>query len=198
MSEGMDLQFVRENYRRMSDDELIRLATLEAGNLTPEAQAVIKEEINRRNLGSNIIKGVEAQHKSYTLADVDGYCELIRNLECPVCGSSSSKLNATTSMEVKSFIVFTHHRKETKVACPDCLNKQNNSALLKSVLLGWWGLPWGIVRTIQAINLNLESKKLNKAEEPNKYLRAFTLARIGKVEAFKDNKEELQEIIKYP
>jgi hypothetical protein len=38
MSDGIDIQFVRENYQRMSDDELVRVATQDAAGLTPESQ----------------------------------------------------------------------------------------------------------------------------------------------------------------
>jgi hypothetical protein len=42
------------------------------------------------------------------------------------------------------------------------LLRQNEPAILKglpytllSVFLGWWGIPWGIIRTIQVLNTNL-------------------------------------------
>jgi hypothetical protein len=46
MSTGIDIQFVRENYQRMTDAELIQSATTDAVGLTPEALEVVKEEIS--------------------------------------------------------------------------------------------------------------------------------------------------------
>lgn len=195
MSKEIDIQFVRENYQRMTDNELIRVATQDAAGLTPEAQEIVKEEIERRKLDAGIIKSVYAQNKSYTIAEIDEYCNLTRNLSCPVCGTSSAMLNATMTSEVISLILFTQYRQQLKVACPACLDKANNSALTKTIILGWWGIPWGFIRTIQAIGHNIKSKKNNHLVASNDYLRSFVLSRIGQFEAHRDNKEMLQKII---
>lgn len=195
MSTGIDIQFVRENYQRLTDDELIRVATQDAAGLTTEAQEVVKEEIERRNLDTNIIKGVAAQNKNYTVQEIDTYCDIVQKLNCPVCQSSSQKLNATLTGEVVSFIFFTQYKKKIKVACPNCLDKASNSALTKTATLGWWGIPWGVIRTPQAIALNLKSKRTNHLQGHNNYLRSFTLSVIGELETYKDNKEKLQQIL---
>jgi hypothetical protein len=136
-----------------------------------------------------------AQNRTYTIQEVDNYCELIRGLNCPSCGASHTKLNATMTSEVMSFIVLTHYSKKLKVACPDCLDKANNNALTKSVLIGWWGFPWGIIRTIQAIGHNTKGKKTNRLETPNNYLRSYVLSKMGQLESYRDNKQKLQQII---
>jgi hypothetical protein len=61
MSTGIDIKYVQETYQRMTDDELIRVATQDAYNLTPEAMEVVKTEIKKRGFDENIPKGVEAQ-----------------------------------------------------------------------------------------------------------------------------------------
>lgn len=194
MSQGIDLAFVRETYQKMSDTELERVATQDAAGLTPEAQEIVKEEIRRRNLSTTIIKGVQAQNKRYTIAEIDAYCELIRDLGCPSCGSDS-KLNGTLLNEVVSIVILTHYEKKVKIACPDCLDKASSGAIAKTAVLGWWGIPWGIVRTIQAISRNISNKRIHHLEEPNKYLRDFVLARIGQLETYRNDKERLRRIV---
>ena len=66
---------------------------------------------------------------------------------------------------------------------------------LLSAVLGWWGIPWGIIRTPQAIALNLKSKRTNHLQDHNNYLRSFTLSVIGELETYKGNKEKLQQIL---
>jgi len=195
MSLGLDPAVVRETYQRLTDAELTRVATQDAAGLTPEAQEIVQEEIKRRGLDISIVRGVQAQNRKYTIAEIDAYCELVRALDCPLC-ASYVKLNATMTNQVVSVIVMTHYKKKVVVACPDCLDKANTNALTTSVLAGWWGIPWGIIRTIQAINGNIASKKTNHSEEPNKYLRGFVLGKIGEMEAYKDNKEKLRELIR--
>jgi hypothetical protein len=195
MSNGIDIEFVRETYQKMTNDELIRVATSDAAGLTPDAQEVVKEEIIKRRLDTNIIKGVQAQNKEYTLAEIDRYCEMVRDLDCPSCGSSEQRLNGTLTSQVTSFILFTSYKKELMVACPDCLDKKNNKALTVSLTLGWWGIPWGIIRTIGAIRGNIKSKKTNRVKGVNNHLRSFIFAKMGQVETYRNDKEKLQEII---
>jgi hypothetical protein len=195
MSTGIDISFVQETYQRMTDDELIRIATQDAYGLTPEAMQVVKAEIKKRGLNDNIYRGVEAQNKTYSIAEVDTYCDIVSKLSCPSCGNTTERLNATMTGEVMSFIFFTTYNKKIKIGCPHCLDKANNGALTKTALLGWWGFPWGIIKTIQSIALNLKSKRTNHSLDHNDYLRSFTLETIGELEAYKDNKEKLRQIV---
>jgi len=195
MSSGIDKEMVREHYQRMSDKDLVRELTNDATGLTLEAQEIVKDEVKRRKLDSNIIRGVEAQQKNYTIQEIDKYCELIQKLPCPKTGSTSEKLNATLTAEVMSFILFTNYKKKIVVGSPDVLDKANNDALTKSAILGWWGFPWGIIRTIEAININTKNKRTNRLGTPNDYLRSFVFSNIGQIETYKDDKEKLLEII---
>jgi hypothetical protein len=195
MSSDIDIEMVRKTYQRMTDEEIVRVLTQEAVGLTPEAIEAVKEEIKKRQLDPNIEKAVDVQNKSISLEELDQYCELVQQLPCPVTGSTVSRLNATTTVEVMSFILFTQYRKALVVASPGILDKANNNALVKSILLGWWGVPWGIIRTFQAIFINVKNKKTNHLDTPNEHLRSFVLSRIGEIETYKNNKEKLLQII---
>jgi hypothetical protein len=196
MSFGIDVKFVQERYAQMSDAELVALTINDAGGLTPEALEIAKDELKKRGLNTRFAAALDAQNKpSYTVEEIDYYCGLINGLNCPVCGSSTEKLNATLTSEVMSFIVITQYKRKMHVGCPDCLDTLNNAALGKTMLLGWWGIPWGIVRSIQAIGVNLKSKRSNHADSPNDYLRDFALHNIGQLEAYKDNPAKLKQLI---
>ena len=186
---------LRKNYERFNDDKLIRLATEQATMLRPEALDVLKQVIKERGLSENINSGIEAQLRVADEASLLEYCNLLRNLSCPVCNSSSFKLNATITGTVVSFIVFTNYEKKLVIACPNCLNKQNNDALTKSLLFGWWGIPWGIVRTIQALIFNTKMQKQNNQMEANDVLKSFVRSKVGKIEMNKNNQKELQSLI---
>lgn len=97
--------------------------------------------------------------------------------------------------EVMSFVFFTQYSRTLKIGCPRCLDRASNSALVKTTLLGWWGIPWGLIRTIQAMGHNIKSKRTNHLDTPNDYLRSFILSKVGQFETYKDNKEKLQQII---
>ncbi len=196
MSTGIDIQLVKAQYAQMSDNELVNFVTQDAGGLTPEALEAAKAELRKRQLHhSGLSEALEAQNKTYTVSEVNQYCMPIRNLDCPGCNSNATPLNATLTAEVMSFVLFTSYKKQVKVGCPTCLDKANSEALLKSIALGWWGFPFGIIRTIEAIVLNIRNKKRNHAELATEQLVNFVTANIGLVTAHKDDKKALQQII---
>ena len=195
MEKGMNIQVVKQHYEQMTDQELIRIATEDARGLTSDAVEILKTEIRKRGLTQNIVHAVNAQNKTYTLEEVDRYCDLISNLSCPSCGSSNERLNATVCGEVMSFVLITHYTKKLKVACPSCLDSANNKALATTALLGWWGIPWGIIRSIQYITLNLKNKRTNHTASHNNFLRSFALGNMGILEAHKGDKDKLRQIL---
>ena len=135
------------------------------------------------------------QNRQYTIEEIEAYAMLLRNLPCPVCNDTSSGLNGTLSHTVKSFILFTTSRAEPTVGCPDCLDKQNDNAILSTALLGWWGFPWGLIKTPVYIYRNIKAKKQNRSDYPNDVLLAYTLENIGEIETYKDDREKLKRII---
>ena len=192
----MDIKRIEENYQRMSDNDIIRIATTDARGLRPEVFGIIENEIKKRNLDPNILQGAIAQNKEYSLAEVEQYSKLLRNLPCPICGNTHEKLNGTISHTVKSFIIFTTYGTEPTIACPDCLDKKNDDAILSTALLGWWGVPWGFFKTPVYIYRNFKAKKENRLDTSNNALLSYTLRNIGEIETYKDNNEKLCNIIK--
>lgn len=58
------------------------------------------------------------------------------------------------------------------------------------------GRLWGFLKTPLYIYRNYKEKKENRLKESNNALIAFVLEHIGEIEAYKDDKEQLQYIIK--
>ncbi|MCP4653911.1 MAG: hypothetical protein GY856_00690, partial [bacterium] len=55
-----------------------------------------------------------------------------------------------------SFIIFTRHAEYDAILCRRCATSQGLKELAKSALLGWWGIPWGLL-TLKAIWINIRS-----------------------------------------
>lgn len=179
----------------MTDNEIIRIATQDASGLTAEAQEIIKIELTRRKLDLSVLSGIDIQNREPTFEEIERYCELTRNLTCPFCGTKSIRLNGTMTSEVVSMILVTQFDQHLKIACPDCLDKFNKKALVKTILFGWWGIPWGPIRTIQAVVQNLNRKKTNRLDTHNKYLRDFVVSNVGQFATYEDQTEKLQQIV---
>lgn len=191
----MDLKEIEKNYASMPDHEIIRIATTDAHGLRPEVFGIIEIEIKKRNLNLDILKGAYAQNKNYTNEEIATYSKLLRDLPCPICRSTQEKLNGTISHTLNSFILFSTHQTQITIACPKCLNKKNNSALISTALLGWWGFPLEFFETPLYFYRNLRAKRKNRVDTSNETLLSFTLANIGEIETYKDDKEKLKQII---
>ena len=195
MSTELDISYIKEIYERMTDSELTYKITRDGRGISPEVQLVVTEEVERRGLDPQILRALNAQNKDYTTTEIDSYCEIIRDLHCPKCGGSQDRLNGSIVYEAMSFIIFTQYSRKILIACPSCLGKSSDTALIKTIILGWWGIPWGPIRTIQSIIKNVKGRKYHIMSEPNDYLRSFTAHKIGVIEVYKDNKEKLQQLI---
>ncbi len=92
----------------------------------------------------------------------------IKNGECPDCHKRDSKVEVRYYYRVWSAIVFTQWAKRTHVCCRACGRRTNFGSIMFSLLLGWWGFPWGIIITPAQIISNLvEIFKGREEPEPS-------------------------------
>ena len=194
---GYDLKDIADYYSKKSDSELVQIATEKASGLREGVLEIIESEIQKRQLNPNLISGAIAQNRRYSLDEITKLATILQNLPCPLCRNKTAKLNATFMFTAKSFILFSVFRKEAIVGCPACLNKKNQEAINSNLLLGWWGLPEGLLKTPLYIYYNIKAKRQNNAVQPTEALLNFTLENVGQIETYKDDVEKLLKIIKF-
>ena len=190
----MDINSIKNYYSGISDEKLIHHATHDIQGLTPEAQIVIKEEINKRGL-NELLEGSKIDLTKLSQDEFQVYVDIIRNLQCPNCKSKDEKLNAILVSKVISAIFFTNSEEEIKIACPECLNKYLEKADASTAAKGFFALPWGIVKSTQALSSNDNMRKLLSKNDPTQFLRGFVYQNIRYIESFKNNKEKLYKLI---
>lgn len=192
----MELREIEKNYEIMSDNRLIEVITTNAQGIQPEVVSIIENEIKKRNLDPDLLNSLIAQNEQHSIEDIYHYAELLRNCPCPICNNTRDKLNGTIYHSIKSIIVMSITETRWVIACPDCLDKQNRKAIVSCSLLGWWGIPWGILKTPVYIYRNLKVKGENRISDPNGPLLSFTADNIGQIKAFENNPEKLKNVIK--
>ncbi|WP_184548680.1 hypothetical protein [Mucilaginibacter sp. FT3.2] len=187
-----NIEQLKATYKNLPSDKLINLAISEAASLRPEAFEILKTEIKSRGLDNDITNGIDAQFIDTTSLAFDDYVLLIRSQPCPVCNSAKQPLNAVVIGTVKSFILLTRYKRKLMIACPTCLQQANQKGTSTTALLGWWGLPWGIIRSAQALTGNMKANKKIRANEPSDTLIAFIKTNIGVIEGVRTNQQSLQ------
>lgn len=74
---------------------------------------------------------------------------------CSCCAKISAQPRVVVFRSVKSFLLLTIRKPITGVFCSLCAQKQSLKASATSWLLGWWGVPWGPLFTVQALVSNM-------------------------------------------
>lgn len=73
---------------------------------------------------------------------------------CPQC-SGPGPVDVHTSYRVWSALIVTSWASRPIVSCGSCGTKRKLGDALFSLLLGWWGFPWGLLATPVQIGRNL-------------------------------------------
>lgn len=184
------LSEVVETYRRMNDQELIDLAIFEERKLNAEAKAVLKTELSKRRLCESFIRSIDAQRSLYTEVEFLRYSDMLAKLDCPICKKTNGSISSTTTAEVISMVIITEYWTTLKIGCRSCLDKANKNAIIKSAVFGWWGIPYGVIRTVQSLMLNVKHRRQIQLTS-NSGFRDFVHKNIGVLEAYGENHEQL-------
>ncbi|MDR1958047.1 MAG: hypothetical protein LBQ54_03220 [Planctomycetaceae bacterium] len=77
---------------------------------------------------------------------VEESLEKIHQGECPYCGGPGP-VDFHYSYRVMSFLILTQYRTIPKISCASCAKKSNLWNFLVTFVMGWWGVPFGLVLT---------------------------------------------------
>ena len=190
------LEQIKKNYADFDDFKIEHLAKNEVDGLSPEVISILIEEIRKRGLSPNLIKGIESQTKTLTDSELTELKLKIKRLPCPDCGKQSTPLVGSLIRTVKSFVFFTSYTKTPVIVCESCLNKRRKKAMISTLLLGWWGIPYGIFKTPMSLISTLRDK--NKQEEISEdIISSFAINNIGELMTNWDKEKELIDYIRH-
>jgi len=192
----MDLEQIKKNYADFDDFKIEYLAKNEVGGLNLEVVQILIDEIKKRELDINLIKGIEAQTKEITEIEINELKSKIVKLPCPYCGQRSFPLIGSFVRTVKSFVIFTSSKKIAVIACKSCLKERIKKAMITTSLLGWWGIPMGLFRTPIALIASLNDIKKQEAISES-IITSFAINNIGELRTNWDKENELVEFIRH-
>ncbi|MEL7428326.1 MAG: hypothetical protein AAFN81_35505 [Bacteroidota bacterium] len=194
----MNLERIKENYSRMSDEQIERIALFEMASLRSEVVEIVEREIESRGLREGLRVGIAVQLKGISEEEFGEVIDKIRNLPCPICYEVGKGLEGSYLRKVRSIIAFSSYEKTGIIACEDCLNTVRREALLKNIVMGWWEIPGGLYRTPQAILGHFSDKNpKNKAKISKKILWEFAMRNVGEIKANWSDEDKLVKAIWY-
>jgi hypothetical protein len=84
---------------------------------------------------------------------------------CPKCGGNGP-VDVHVSYRIWSALFLTTWASRPQVSCRSCGVKRQMGDALFSVVLGWWGIPWGLLFTPVQVGRNIVA--LAKGPDPGK------------------------------
>ena len=84
---------------------------------------------------------------------IDRQVEEVWRGNCPKC-RGLGPIDVHKIHEVWSALVLTRWSTKVQVSCRSCAVKRQLGATVSSLLLGWWGFPWGLILTPVQITRN--------------------------------------------
>jgi hypothetical protein len=192
------MDILKKNYAALHDSELLRIAHREASDLLPQALAVLKQELERRNLmDDRQLLLVGAQPEKSMDSDLEDLIVRFQDTLCPIC----EKNRAINRYE--SWVAFSFKFKRSILGCSSCLTKEIESDSTFSAwtaLFDLFILPLSIftVPKVRAHNKRVIAEvKRNTPNTPTELLRQFVRDNRQVVTDLVDNQEESGEYWSY-
>ncbi len=178
----------RRYFRHLNDDSIHHVVMNETRDLTPAAVRVLQAEVQRRQYPPEISASITSRLKALVGIELESLVQWFRTCPCPICGKQGLPLNACPIVTVTSFLIATSKNASVIVGCPECIRKAARKAQSKTVIAGWWGLPWGPIHTIGALGINRRAQKITVSEGPSEHLTTYVRQNIGSLTALKEKR----------
>jgi len=186
----MDKKFLADNYKRMSDKELLYIISNEANELTDEAKEILHAELKRRGLDEGVDKVIVLQGQQLSGEQIEKYFDIIRNQSCPKCSSKVKKLNAA--------IIYNTPYEDFVLGCPVCLVSEIEKAKTAAIGFGLLGRIRGSINAINQLAMYDIYLQQIRNDSPTEALKKFVIKRFGEIELYQSNPERMATLLKQP
>jgi hypothetical protein len=152
----------------------ILLGRLAKNELTNDARAAIRELLIERGASLPQLEIVDITDEK-VLAEAIA----LRNGACPRCRHHRGIVEVRSAHWIWSAIVFTRFETKKHLCCRTCGKRENLKALGFSLLLGWWGIPFGLLGTPYMVLANLFQILGRDRPDPSDALRDSVRKHMG-------------------
>lgn len=185
---------IRENYKKLEDYQIEKLAANESKTLRREVLVVLKDEIEKRNLNPTLITWIDAETNPLSEAEKKELTKKMKNLTCPNCKRTKTVLSGHEFTTIISMLIICKQKTQKKILCDSCASSEKMSAFFQTFLFGWWSrsgillTPYTLIK--QPINFFFK-KKIN-----TRVMNDFFTVTNGLIRIQGSEDKALEEIIK--
>lgn len=128
-----------------------------------------------------------AMSQQIPLEDVASLVASVYAGQCPRCGGAGP-VDVHKAHKVWSILIMTSWSSSPAMSCKRCATKRQLGATVLSGVVGWWGLPWGLIMTPVQIIRNFTEM----AGGPQKGKPSHLLERAVRIQAVASALEQQQ------
>jgi hypothetical protein len=139
----------RRKATELHPDRNASASATEQFQLLNEAYSILSDPVLRARYDTISIE-TNPKHSTSSVKE-----ETPEPIACSCCGKISAQPRYVIFYEVKSFIFVTTRSPVQGIFCSACAERKSFRATAITWLLGWWGIPWGPIYSIQAIFSNM-------------------------------------------
>jgi hypothetical protein len=92
--------------------------------------------------------------QSLPAEDIEKHVAEIWGGNCPDC-NGPGPVDLHKSHQVWSALVMTRWSSKPRICCRSCATKRQIAGAASSLIVGWWGVPWGVILTPVQIGRNI-------------------------------------------
>ncbi len=156
---------IRENYKEFSDSKIENIAKNESKGLRKDVLGILKEEIEKRNLDTNLISWVETESNSFEGFERESLIQKIQNLNCPKCSEKKDRLYGFEINRIISFLLFANDTRKEKILCMSCGKKEKFYAIIITFFAGWWSRRGIFLTPITVVKDSINFLFINKISD---------------------------------
>jgi len=86
---------------------------------------------------------------------------------CPKCGGVGQPVDLQAAHRCISLVFMTRRSSKMELSCHACGNKMRLRESLLTLVLGWWGFPWGLIYTPVQIGKNISAMSAAPSTGPS-------------------------------
>lgn len=188
----MNLEQIKKNYSKMPIEKIEEMAGGDTAGYELAILSILHHEVIERSSNDYLVRVAKAQQEELFQPELLKLVDQVKKCSCPDCDRSHVELRSNWVRNVISFILMTTNKKHPYIACPICLAKTRKKNFGLTFFFGWWGFPWGLIKTpISMISHFLDQK--NESENTNEMMSDFVVKNLGVIRVDGMNSPKVKE-----
>lgn len=188
----LDLNEIRENYKRYDDIKIRRVAKSESRGLREEVVEILIEELHHRGFENSLIEWIQAERRILSPSELQNLKAKVKNSVCTCC-QRNRNLRGYHFVTKTGIVASTHTTEYKLILCKDCGDQKRMRSTIHSIALGWIS-PVSLISypflLAEKIKIHLKEDSLSE-----KIIERFITGNIGTITTNNESTEIFKKLL---